>query len=842
MIKVFLSSTSKDLVAFRQKAERAINSLDGYHCLAMENFGARDATAEEYDAGLVTECDLFILLLGPTYGNCPKHKDESYTELEYDKAIELDKPRLIFASSKQFNVPQDVLMSLPPDTFQKAVGFRGKVGAERIWGEFATPDELDALISRAIQNLKGNNKDARAAYLDHIIERNTYLNPRGVMQTKRQVSLQLDEVYISLKAEHDLSRAHRSDRYARPPFADFDADEPEEWIGPGSRAAREMFLREPRTEQVELSAALRDQARTVVLGNPGAGKTTLLRFLALQFALACRDGNPAVQDSEGNQYGETRLPIFFRVADYADAFAKDKNLKLSRFLAAPFANVAPEPSIAALFNDALKRGQAFLMLDGLDEVIDAGDRALIAGEIEDFIAGLDARNRVIITSRIAGYREAALGGAYQHFTLLDLERDQIEKFLHCWCHATERFQTKDASEEEIARNARREIDGILQAVDENPGVARLAVNPLLLTILALIHRNGARLPNRRVELYELATKTLLEDWQLARGIPTAKIVREHEAAQFLWPLAYWLHRERPRGLATEQEIKQQLARFLADKRKLEPDDAEIIEAVNDFLYRVRQHTGVIVERAPRQYGFMHLTFEEYFAARELVRRPDRLAKRIYELRHQPRWQEPILLAIGYVSEAYPDLPGELIRTAILAEGEEAREEGFTPSLYEDVLHRDLLFAAQCIGDCATIEPQVRRGVVERLVKLYLDSVGAGKYKMLRERIVSLLNYLRNSEAANDAAETALAALRDENEDVRSSAAGALGELSKSRKAKLPQDLTIQAADTLREMLNDLRNQESEAGIFVGEQYYSRPVDVIWEALWLVCQRMDEQRR
>src|SRR5262249_7108200 len=156
-----------------------------------------------------------------------------------------------------------------------------------------------------------------------------------------------------------------------------------------------------------------------------------------------------------------------------------------------------------------------------------------------------------------------------------------------------------------------------------------------------------------------------------------------------------------------------------------PDDAEIIEAVNDFLYRVRHHTGVIVERAPRQYGFMHLTFEEYFAARELVRRPDRLAKRIYELRHQPRWQEPILLAIGYVSEAYPDLPGELIRTAILAEGEEAREEGFMPSLYEDVLHRDLLFAAQCIGDCVTIEPEVRRSVVERLVKLYLDSAGTG---------------------------------------------------------------------------------------------------------------------
>src|SRR6185503_13125949 len=118
--------------------------------------------------------------------------------------------------------------------------------------------------------------------------------------------------------------------------------------------------------------------------------------------------------------------------------------------------------------------------------------------------------------------------------------------------------------------------------------------------------------------------------------------------------------------------------------------------------------------------------------------------KIYELRHQPRWQEPILLAIGYVSEAYPDLPGELIRTAILAEGEVAEEREYEPSLYEDVLHRDLLFAVNCIGDCAQIEETLQRDAVQRMVKLYLDSKGAGKYKPLRERITALLNYLHNS--------------------------------------------------------------------------------------------------
>jgi HEAT repeat protein len=808
MIKVFLSSTSKDLSEFRQRAEQAINSLDGYHCIAMENFGARDAAAEEYCPDLVAECDLVVLLLGAIYGSCPPNADKSYTELEYDKAVKLDKPRLVFVASEDFPVSLSLSNKITDADKDKTRLFRQRAGTERIWGTFTTPEQLAALIGQAIPNwekqqLREQKERAITAYLDHLIERNTDLYPRGVMQTVRQVSLRLDEVYVSLKAECELSGRERMRQVALWDVALWDEDV---WQGPGGRRVLEQFADEPRKEEAELYDGVREHPRIVVLGDPGAGKTTLLRFLALQFAQACKTGWPNVTDKEGRAYGETRLPVFFHVADFADAFAKDKNLKLRNFLAVPFGDVhVPSATLQAALLDALQQGKALLLLDGLDEVIDTGDRAQIAREIEDFVAALHPHNRVIVTSRITGYREAALGGDYQHFTLLDLERPQIERFLTRWCQAQERFLSKDASAEEIARRAQLEIDGILQAVDENPGVQRLAVNPLLLTILALIHRNGARLPNRRVELYDLAAKTLLEDWQLARGIPSSKTIKEHEAAQFLWPLAYWLHREKPRGMATEAEIKQQLAKFLSTKRKLAPDDPEIIEAVNDFLHRVRHHTGVLVERAPKQYGFMHLTFEEYFAARELVRRPDHLAQKIYKLRHQPRWQEPILLAIGYVSEAYPDLPGELIRTAILAEGEVAEEHGYESSLYEDVLHRDLLFAVNCIGDCATMEEMLQRDVMQRMVKLYLDSEGAGKYQPLRERITALLSYLHNSEATREAAAAVLEALRDADADVRRSAAEALGGL----KADTPA-VVSGLLEALRDADADVRRSAAEA--------------------------------
>ncbi|MBI3424372.1 MAG: DUF4062 domain-containing protein [Acidobacteria bacterium] len=358
MIKVFLSSTSKDLGAFRQRAEKAINSLDGYHCIAMENFGARDAAAETYCPDLVAECEVFVLLLGATYGSCPPNEDKSYTELEYEQAVARNKPRLVFAASDEFAIPRSLSDKLMDADKQKAQQFRQRVSTERIWGSFTTAEQLAALISQAIPNWQKQHEreqkaQAIAAYLNHLIERNTDLYPRGVMQTVRQVSLRLDEVYVSLKAERELRGRERLRR------APFDDDLEDIWQGPGGRRGLERLDDQPRKEEAELYDAVREHARIVVLGDPGAGKTTLLRFLALQFAQAYKTNQPQVADKEGRAYGETRLPVFFRVADFADAFAKDKNLKLRNFLAVPFGDVAAPPAaLQAALWDALQQGRA----------------------------------------------------------------------------------------------------------------------------------------------------------------------------------------------------------------------------------------------------------------------------------------------------------------------------------------------------------------------------------------------------------------------------------------------------------------------------------------------------
>lgn len=69
--KVFLSSTARDLGPYRDAVSQAISKLDGYQCVRMEDFGARDAEADPFCRALVAECDVFVGLVGYLYGSAP---------------------------------------------------------------------------------------------------------------------------------------------------------------------------------------------------------------------------------------------------------------------------------------------------------------------------------------------------------------------------------------------------------------------------------------------------------------------------------------------------------------------------------------------------------------------------------------------------------------------------------------------------------------------------------------------------------------------------------------------------------------------------------------------------
>ena len=154
---VFLSSTGKDLADYREAAYRTISAMDGYHCVRMEDFGARDALADDFCRQKVAECDVFVGILGHCFGSCPKGSSKSYTEQEYDAAVAAGKPRLMFLAPEDFPLPSSLIESDEERAKQRA--FRDRVSSERIRDTFASPDDLARRVVAALHNLGPDARD-----------------------------------------------------------------------------------------------------------------------------------------------------------------------------------------------------------------------------------------------------------------------------------------------------------------------------------------------------------------------------------------------------------------------------------------------------------------------------------------------------------------------------------------------------------------------------------------------------------------------------------------------------------------------------------------------------------
>jgi len=140
--------------------------MEGYHCVRMEDFGARDAVPDEFCRRKVLESDIFVAIIGHLYGSVAQFSEKSYVEQEYDAAVAAGKPRLLFLAPDNFPIPANLIE--PDDKREKQKLFRDRINCERIRDSFASPEDLAWRIVRAIHNWASDN--ARTD-LDSIISR-----------------------------------------------------------------------------------------------------------------------------------------------------------------------------------------------------------------------------------------------------------------------------------------------------------------------------------------------------------------------------------------------------------------------------------------------------------------------------------------------------------------------------------------------------------------------------------------------------------------------------------------------------------------------------------------------
>lgn len=102
--QVFISSTFEDLKEERKEIiETLLNAK--YLPSGMEMFSASNEEQFKYIKKIIDDCDYYVLVLGARYGSINEKSGKSFTEMEYDYALEKGIPILSFVHNNPENLP-----------------------------------------------------------------------------------------------------------------------------------------------------------------------------------------------------------------------------------------------------------------------------------------------------------------------------------------------------------------------------------------------------------------------------------------------------------------------------------------------------------------------------------------------------------------------------------------------------------------------------------------------------------------------------------------------------------------------------------------------------------------
>lgn len=141
--QVFISSTFSDLEDERRKIIDAVLECDCFPA-GMEMFPALDMEQFTYIKSVIDKSDYYILVLAGRYGSLA-NDGISYTEKEYNYAIEKGIPALIFVKRDIETIPASK-KETDPRRKEKLLSFRMRVAQNRLLSYWDEPYELKSKV------------------------------------------------------------------------------------------------------------------------------------------------------------------------------------------------------------------------------------------------------------------------------------------------------------------------------------------------------------------------------------------------------------------------------------------------------------------------------------------------------------------------------------------------------------------------------------------------------------------------------------------------------------------------------------------------------------------------
>lgn len=361
---------------------------------------------------------------------------------------------------------------------------------------------------------------------------------------------------------------------------------------------------------LSMHEVLSESRKTVVLGDPGAGKTTLLRYIALLCArarmnVATVSGHPPARTQLKQQFGFSLypLPIFVFLNRFRDPGFWDNSKSMLDAIRDELASNDILRNVPkTFFEEKLRRGECLFLLDAFDELGSQEARDAVARKIGDLAAASPPGNRFIVSSRIVGYNGQLRSYGFDSYTIQRLSWESIKQLIGRWYAYLGEIQLQEQ---------------LIAALQTNPRLFDLAVNPMLLSLIVLVQYVQRIIPDRRHVLYDECIKILVERRYAPPSIRMAfdKTISSDDAIRLLRDIAQFMHTARVREVARvaleEIVIPDRMKRLLI----VLPPGATYA----GVLRNIEERSQLLVERGFNDQGepimaFSHLTFQEYLAS------------------------------------------------------------------------------------------------------------------------------------------------------------------------------------------------------------------------------------
>ena len=443
---------------------------------------------------------------------------------------------------------------------------------------------------------------------------------------------------------------------------------------------------------------------------------------------------------------------------------------------------------------SLAEGRAFLLLDGIDEVGDRGAREDLKKAVLD---GLNRypRCRWLLSSRIVGYEEVPFDA--ESFQIsegrnigensAEIKQSVLRKVVRTSGRSEENgFTTRYiapfdderitalvrnwyAQRERPASLARESTKHLVNAVRADQAILRLARIPNLLILMALIHRIEATLPHGRALLYDRITEAYLESIDRFRGIDLGS----HDLPRkrrWLARVGFEMQRRRTSqdntdgtDIVVDFDTVQDWLNEEMQRGPMFPGSP----SAHEFLEIVGRRSGLFLPRGDKRYAFVHLSFQEYFAAVALEREVTRLRwakhKRsrlgfdrdaVAEWAGKSTWCETFSFVFELLaSQEEEDWHAELVKCVFGKNFERLNESALDEDNFEQFFSLGNLLARLVVNTRSGLPPQVRDQAIAASVRVQLQIQNGKQFYMPDERRLvpqSIFNHLFGNNVDFDA--------------------------------------------------------------------------------------------